>query len=179
MSQQPPDPDDTEPPAYDQPTWGGPVQGEPIAPTTPPTPPGPPDALPPAYGHPPAYGAQPPPYGAQPPGYGGYPAGYGGYPPQPYLYVNHQLPQATTALWLGIAGVGGPLLGFMCCLTLPLVVCAPIALGLGLSARRTIDAAPPGAYANRGQAVAGFVLGIIGTVLGALAILSFLAVFSS
>ena len=41
---------------------------------------------------------------------------------------------------------------------------SPVALGLGISAKNEIDR-NPGAYTNRGQAQAGFVLGIIGICL--------------
>lgn len=64
---------------------------------------------------------------------------------------------------LGIVGVGG---GLMC--YLPLLV-APFALFIGRKAKKEIDASG-GMYSGRGEAQAGFILGIIGTVLLALAL---------
>ncbi|CAN5500579.1 hypothetical protein BH10ACT10_BH10ACT10_29440 [soil metagenome] len=96
---------------------------------------------PPGYGQPPYQ--QPMPYG-QPPGY------------QVRLAPEH--PQATTSLVLGIIG---------------LVVCsvvAPFAWRLG---KRTLDEidASQGQVGGRGAAQAGYVLGIIGTVVLGLALL--------
>jgi hypothetical protein len=93
-----------------------------------------------------------------------------GYPqPLPYGYATSHS-TATTSMVLGIIGLVSAPLAFLCCVTLPGIVCAPIALGMGLSARRTIDKAPPATYSNRGQAQAGFVLGLIGCIVGVLAI---------
>ncbi|MGH3443923.1 MAG: DUF4190 domain-containing protein [Nocardioidaceae bacterium] len=79
----------------------------------------------------------------------GYPSQ--GYPPQGYYRPDH--PKATTALVVGIVG---------------LVVCggviSPWAWIEGRRAVREIDASG-GAYGGRGQAQAGLVLGIVGTVL--------------
>ena len=91
----------------------------------------------PGYGPPPAYGQ--PPYGGAP-GYGGQP----GHPP------DH--PKATTALVLGILGI---------------VICgvlAPFAWRIG---KRTVDEidASNGQLGGRGAAQAGYVLGLIGTIL--------------
>jgi hypothetical protein len=47
------------------------------------------------------------------------------------------------------------------------IILSPIALGLGLSGRRAADRGEGG---GRGQAVAGFVMGIVGTVLSVLCI---------
>ena len=106
------------------------------------------------------YGQQP--YGYQQPGYyGGYqqPGGYyGGYPPP----ANH--PQSTLALTLGLVG----LVGTMLCL-LPAVV-GPFAWYVGGKAKNEIDASG-GQLGGRGPAVAGYVLGIITTVLLALVVL--------
>jgi hypothetical protein len=109
------------------------------------------------------YGQQPPPppggYGQQPP-YGQQPADpYAQYPP-PYAppvqggygqqQENH--PKATTALVLGIVGV-------ICC-----SVTAPFAWVIGKRAMDEIDASG-GRWGGRGLAQAGYVLGIVGTLL--------------
>lgn len=127
--------------------------------------PPPDDGTPPPYpgqGQPqPNWGNAYPPPGAQ------YPPGPppGGYPPPGYGYVPQQPkhPQSVTAMVLGIVGVGG---GLMC--YLPLFV-APFAWFYGRKAMKEIDASG-GAYGGRGEAKAGFILGIIGTVLLALAL---------
>ncbi|MCB0924143.1 MAG: DUF4190 domain-containing protein [Mycobacterium sp.] len=107
---------------------------------------------PPGYGYPPP---PPPQYGAQP-WYPGYPApGY----PQPPAH-----PQATTALVLGI-------LGLVCC-----GLAAPFALFIGRKSMQEIDASG-GQYAGRGQAQAGFILGIVGTALWVLAAILWLVGF--
>ncbi|MGH3472427.1 MAG: DUF4190 domain-containing protein [Nocardioidaceae bacterium] len=84
------------------------------------------------------------------------------YPPPPPpgypIYPQRTHPHATTALVLGILG---------------LVVCgilAPFALSIGHKAVREIDQSN-GALGGRGSANAGYILGIIGTVLLAIAIL--------
>ncbi|NGN92742.1 DUF4190 domain-containing protein [Nocardioides sp. KC13] len=107
------------------------------------------------------YGQTPPPptYGGQP-GYGqapyGAPAAYS-------AQVGTPDSGATTAMVLGIIGLAG---GFFC--GLPIVL-SPFALFMGLSAKKRIDAAA-GALTGRGNAQAGFILGIIGTVLLVLSI---------
>ena len=139
---------------------------------------------------PPPYGQQDPQYGPPygPPyqtptpqdpaqGYGAAGGGYGQYqqPPsgpygqqaygQPYGYTylvpNH--PQATTALVLGLIGlIGGCLCG------LPLLA-SPFAWAVGARAKREIEAAH-GQLGGAGNAQAGYVTGIIGTVLLVLAV---------
>ncbi len=112
---------------------------------------GQPVPYPPGYGPPPGYG-QAPGYGP-PPGYGQPPA-YGpgqGYPPG-YGYAAPDHPKATTSLVLGILGV---------------VLCQVISPFAWVTGKRTlaeIDASQ-GRWAGRGQAQAGYVLGIVGTVL--------------
>ncbi len=108
------------------------------------------------YRQPSGYGAQPP-YGGQPPYYGappsyGPPPGYpgGGYP------MDH--PKATTSLVLGI-------LGFVVC-----GVLSPFAWRMGKRAVAEIDASQ-GQLGGRGSAQAGYVLGLIGTILLVLAVL--------
>lgn len=110
--------------------------------------------------------AYPPPPGGQPvpPGY---PSAYP--PPGYYPYAAPKHPSATTALVLGIVAVAGGLLCY-----LPLLV-APFAWFTGSKAVRDIDESR-GAQGGRGEAMAGKVLGIVGTVLLALALIA-IAVF--
>ncbi|MDX6326855.1 MAG: hypothetical protein QOK15_3209 [Nocardioidaceae bacterium] len=115
---------------------------------------------PPSDPNQPGYGQQPPPYdpsqggyGQQPPSYDPNQGGYGQAPPPMGGYAppqNH--PRAVTALVLGILGV-------VCCSIL-----APFAWAIGKKAVNEIDASG-GRYGGRGQAQAGYILGIIGTVL--------------
>jgi hypothetical protein len=101
---------------------------------------------------------QQPPHGQQPPGgFASYPPPYappvqGGYGQQP---ENH--PNATTALVLGIVGI-------ICC-----SLTAPFAWVMGKKAMDEIDASG-GRIGGRGSAQAGYVLGIVGTILLVLAI---------
>jgi Domain of unknown function (DUF4190) len=129
--------------------------------TPPPPPPGEPyDPNQPGQqpGQPPPYGEQQPSYGQQPPeGFASYPPPYappvqGGYGQGP---ENH--PNATTALVLGIVGV-------ICC-----SLTAPFAWVMGKKAMDEIDASG-GRIGGRGNAQAGYVLGILGTILMVLAI---------
>jgi hypothetical protein len=120
----------------------------------------------PQYGQP-QYGQQQypqAPYGQQP-GYqqGGYPVAY---PP-----TNHG--RAVAAMVVGIVS-----LVFACAYGVTLLA-APVAWWLGAKAKKEIDASQ-GRLGGRGMAQAGFVLGIVGTVLLVLAIIGFaaLAVFA-
>ena len=151
------------PPAPTQPMYGQTYGEQPSNPyggaTFDQKPPVPPTA---GYGQtppPPAYGGQPN-YGGQP-GYGqapyGAPAAYAG-------PVGTPDSGATTAMVLGIVGLVG---SFLC--GLPIVL-SPFALFMGLSAKKRIDASA-GALTGRGNAQAGFILGIIGTVLLVLVLL--------
>jgi hypothetical protein len=101
------------------------------------------------------YGEQYGQYGGQPP-YGQPP----GYPPVPYA---PQHPRATTALVLGILGV------VLCALT------APFAWRIGKQAVNEIDDSH-GQLGGRGAAQAGYVLGIVGTVLLGLYVLALVAI---
>lgn len=116
----------------------------------------------------PAWGAAPPPPAPAtpappppppPPPYGGLPAAY-------QQVTGEQTHQG--ALWsliLGIAGLAAALLSVPTSgVTAPGVVCSPIAFGLGLWASKA-TAARPDLYKNRGQALAGWILGLIGTLL--------------
>ena len=76
--------------------------------------------------------------------------------PSPYP-IQPKEPQATTAMVLGIIGVAG---GMMC--YLPIFV-SPVALFMGRKSLNAINAQPH--LGGRGEAMAGFVLGIIGTCL--------------
>lgn len=98
-------------------------------------------SVPPPPPPPPPPGPPPPPY-TPPPGY----QPYGGGAPQ-------RLKKATQSMVFGI-------LGLLCC---PLVF-SILAIVFGNQAKAEIDAAP-GAYNNKGQAQAGYVMGIIGLVL--------------
>jgi hypothetical protein len=132
----------------------------------PPDPSGQPPSGQPPYGQPPSgqppYGQ--PPYG-QPqygePQYGQQPGGaypqQGGFPPMGYPGQDH--PKATTALVLGILGI---------------VICgviAPFAWRMGKRTVAEIDASN-GQLGGRGAAQAGYVLGVIGTVLLGLGLLA-------
>ncbi len=109
------------------------------------------------YGDQPPYGQSaygPPPSGQQAYGQQGYgQAPYGqpaGYPPPGVYPPDH--PRATTSLVLGILGI---------------VICgivAPFAWQMGRRTMQEIDASN-GQLGGRGQAQAGYVLGVIGTVL--------------
>lgn len=123
-----------------------------------------PGQQPPASGYPghePQPGQQPP--GYQQPGYPqqGFPQQGFGPPPVP------KHPQAQMAMVLGIVALGG---GAIC--LLPIFV-SPFAWYFGAKARREM-AASPGRWSGQGDAQAGFVMGIIGTVLLALATVVFI-----
>ncbi len=79
-------------------------------------------------------------------------------------------------MWLGIGSLASLVLTPFCCVTLPGAFAAPFAWWLGAKAKRDIDG-EPGRYTNRGMAQAGFVMGIIGTVLTVLAIVGVVAFF--
>ena len=93
-------------------------------------------------------GPQPP----QPPGGYGYPPPPGAYPAQGPVQYAPDHPRATTVLVLGILGV------VLC------QVLGPFAWVMGKRAMNEIDASQ-GRIGGRGAAQAGYVLGIIGTVL--------------
>lgn len=117
------------------------------------------------------YPQQPyPPGGYAPGGYGPGAYGPGGYPPGGYPSMPGQgpvqyapdHPRATTSLVLGILGV------VLC------QVLGPFAWWMGKRTMDEIDAAG-GRYGGRGAAQAGYVLGIVGTLLLALAVFGFIA----
>lgn len=192
-----PDPDETQP--FDRPDGtpsgetpfvspSGPEQPGP--PQPPPSqwptyapPPNPPAApSPPVYGQPqqqPPYAQNPylqqPPYPQQP--YGAPPfSGYGA-PVPGYTYAQSH-GRATTSMVLGIVALVGIVATPFCCITLPAMFCGPFAIWTGATAKRDIDR-NPAAYNNRGQAVAGFIMGIVASVLAVLIILVILLVIGT
>lgn len=104
-------------------------------------------------------GQYPPRVSTSPPGQ--YPPGQYGYQP---VYAAPKHPQATLAMVLGIIG----LTGIMCYVT---ALVAPFAWWIGAKATREIDA-DPARYGGRGEASAGKIMGIIGTVLLILGLLA-------
>ena len=134
------------------------------------TPPAPPPTLPygqqngqPPYGQPP-YGQ---PYG-QPSWMPAYGAPYAG-------SMSHK--GANTSLTLGIISIVSLLLTPFCCLTIPGVLCAPFAWGIGARARREI-AAQPGRFGNVSAAHTGMWMGVVMTILSVLTIGGFIALFA-
>jgi hypothetical protein len=90
--------------------------------------------------------------------------GYGPPPPPPPGQYGQDHPRATLSLILGI---------------LSLVLCqllGPVAWVVGKRTVNEIDAAP-GAYTGRGLAQAGYICGIVGTVLLGLGIIYVIVVF--
>lgn len=118
----------------------------------------PPGGLEHGYGYPPP----PPPASYPPPGatFQPYPGGYPTYPPG----YRSDHPQAITAMVLGI-------LGLVCC-----GLASPFAIWLGRKSMREIDASG-GQVGGRGQAQAGFIMGIIGTALWVLGALFYVILF--
>lgn len=97
---------------------------------------------------------------------GAVPGGYGAPPPYAaYAAPGPDHPRSTLAMVLGIVGLIG---GFAC--GLPLLV-SPFAWALGRGAVKDIDASQ-GRVGGHGQAMAGMVMGIIGTVLLVLGIIA-------
>ena len=136
-------------PEYPTYPGSGPDQPDDAGSPAPPPPPPPgawPPPQPPTYQQPPAY--QPPP--------GVYPTD--GSAQAAYGYVPPKHPNAVTSMVLGIIGLAG---GFFC--VLPIFL-APFAWFMGSKAVRQIDASG-GQQTGRSEAMAGKVLGIIGTVL--------------
>lgn len=120
--------------------------------TTPPPPPPPPS------------GAPPPPPPQQPPG--GY--GAGGYGPGGYgaAGVPQEHPKGTTILVLGI-------LSLVCCGLL-----GPVAWIMGSGARKEMSARDDVLWTNRGAVTAGWVCGIIGSVVLMLSVAYIVIVFA-
>lgn len=127
------------------------------------------------------YGQEPPtspPYGQDPYAQQGYPPppqppygqGYGQGYAQPHGQAATIHPSANTALVLGIVALAG---GMLC--GLPLLV-GPFAWFTGRKVKREIEAAPQH-YTGASEANAGMILGIVATVLLALALVA-VALFS-
>lgn len=143
---------------------GGPAPGPPPGPNTPvgppPTAPGGPH---PAAGYGSQGGYPPSGYGQGP--YGGYGThgGYTGYAGGT-AWAGAPLPQGTAvaAMVLGIVGL---VLTATCWGSFVGILVAPLALVLGVVARRKADRGEAG---GRGYATSGFVMGLVGTVLAAL-----------
>jgi hypothetical protein len=115
---------------------------------------------------PPGFGEQPPPYGAPAPGHG-QPYGAPGYG---YGYAapnQREHPSGTTVLLLGI-------LGLVLCQVL-----SPIAWVMGGRARKEMASQPGVVWTNSGNITAGWICGIIGTVLVALGVVLVLIVIAA
>lgn len=149
--------------------------------TTPPEQPPTPDegaATPPLPPLPPAPPAQPE-WQTPPPGYGqatgyGQPAAYGqapGYGQMPFQPAPPTEGTAVAAMVIGIIGLAGA-----CMYGLGTII-SPVALFLGRSSMKKIDASQ-GQLAGRGMAQAGFIMGIIGTVILVLTIIAIGAVIA-
>lgn len=137
------------PPHVHVPPAHGPGAADPFGPPTAPTP------YPSAqYGHPAA---------PQPPGYP-YP-GYArpGIPGAPWM-GGPPLPSGTSTASM-VLGIIGLVLTMTCYGSVLGIFVAPVAMGLGISARRKVAA---GIQGGSGQANAGFIMGIVGTVLSVL-----------
>jgi hypothetical protein len=145
-------------------------------------PPGPGSVTPPA---PPPPSAGQVPYGQVP--YGQVPYGQPAPPAQPYGYQPGWAPAygapyagslshkgANTSLALGIISIAALVLTPVCCITIPGLFCAPFAWAIGAKAKREI-AQQPGVYGNLGAARTGMWMGIVMTILGAVAIAGFVA----
>lgn len=102
--------------------------------------------------------SQPQSYG--PPSY--QPYGSSPYQPAPYVAMGPQPRDHSSAIVALVLGIAAFATGIL--------LCSPFAWWLGKKAMNEIDAAP-GVYGNRGMAVAGYVMGIIGSVLLGLFIL--------
>lgn len=99
------------------------------------------------------------------PGAPGYPPPPGGYAPPPqgaYAYQAPEHPKATTSMILGIVGM---------------VVCQVLGPFAWVMGKRTLDEidASNGTLGGRGQAQAGYILGIIATILLGLSLLVLVA----
>ncbi|MGW7520988.1 DUF4190 domain-containing protein [Streptomyces sp. NPDC054796] len=126
-----------------------------------------------AYGYP----AAPPPYGAGMPGAPGAPGayGYGGGPyGGGYGWGGPPLPTGMSVASM-VLGIISLVLVFTCWGSFLGIITAPVALGLGVSARRKVDR---GELGGRGQATSGLVMGVIGTVASALVVVLIVLMFT-
>ena len=126
----------------------------------------------PPQGDPPGQAPSPQPGGSTyAPPTGAHPGGY-----TPPYQEGPGNPQAVAALVLGIVSVTMAILGFFL-ITLPIaVICGVIAIVLGGSGKRKVDRGET--KRQRGLAQAGFITGIIGTVLGLLGIVGLVLLFT-
>jgi hypothetical protein len=160
------DPEETAPFTH-QPYGGKPEDTPFVSPSGPAAQPSGPSYVPPPVPPPPMV-----PYGQPQAGYHqawppGWAPGYGA--PYPGS-LNHK--GATTALVLGIVSIVSLLLTPFCCITIPGILCAPFAWGVGAKARREI-ARTPGVYGNLSAAVTGMWMGIVMTFVGVVVIVAF------
>lgn len=119
--------------------------------------------IPPNAGQAPGFTPPPGPVSPDPhPASGQYPPPPGAYGYQP-VYMAPKHPQATLAMVLGIVG----LTGVMCYVTF---FVAPFAWWIGAKSVKEINA-EPGRYSGHGEATAGKIMGIIGTIFLILGIL--------
>lgn len=119
----------------------------------------------PGWPQPPEQPPQPPPGPPGPPGYGPPPPGY----QQPAGAYGGGGQQNPKALWSMILGI----LGLVCC---GLFTAIP-AIILGYMGKKEIDLDP--GQTGRGMAQAGFIMGIIGTVLSVVGFIIYVTVFAS
>ncbi len=106
-------------------------------------------------------------------------------PPVPVAAVPVQYQQVTGqqthqgALWsmvLGIVGLASGVLAIPTSgITAPGIICSPVAFGLGLWSSKVVRERPD-VYGNRGQAIAGWVMGLIGMLLAVAALVLAVAV---
>ncbi len=115
----------------------------------------------PTPGPPPGYGPQPLPPQQYPPQYPAYP-GYGQPGFGPVAQTNSK---ATTSMVLGIVGLAS----MVFCYGVLSIVLGPIAFFMGRSAQKEMEVAPS-AWSNAGMAKAGWIMGLIQTVLSVIAI---------
>lgn len=98
-------------------------------------------------------------------------SGYGqSYGQSPYGMATMPHPQANTAMILGIVALAGT---FVC--GIPCVV-GPFAWSMGAKVRREIDAEPQ-RWSGRSEATAGYIMGIVTTILMILAVVALIFVF--
>ncbi len=97
-----------------------------------------------------------------------------GQPGQPYyVYISRPTDgQATAALVLGILSLVG-----VFCYGVPSLIIGPIAIYLGLHSRNRIRASG-GALGGHGLAMAGWICGVVGVVLGALYVSIFVGIIA-
>ena len=118
--------------------------------------------LPSLFDRQPPYGQQSPPYGQQPPPYGQQPYG------QPFqgrfgnAALNAANQKANASLYLGIAGIVLSLFGVLCCVGFAGPIISVVGLIMGLNGGKELK----NLGASSGTADTGFILSIIGIVIG-------------